>query len=147
MAVGAFQIYEKGLLSLVNGTVDFAADTIKAALLDTTHVVDVPLDEFFSDVSADECVNGDYAQLTLTAKTLTIVANKIRFDCADLDFGNAVSISARYLVIYKDTTVPATSNLLFIQDLNTGGGNLSSTASDFDIAISVSGIYEITPNV
>lgn len=146
MAVGAFKIYEKGLLALIAGGVDFSADTIKAALLDTAHVVDLVNDDNFDDVSADECVSADYAQITLASKTLAIAANKVRFDCADLDFGNAVTISARYLVIYKDTGTPATSTLLFVQDLNTGGGNLASTSSDFDVAMSANGIYEITPN-
>lgn len=146
MAVGAFKAYEKGLLAMIEGGVDFENDTIKAALLVTAHTVDLVNDEFFDDVSTDECGDGDYAQVTLTTPTTAVASNKIRWDAADIDFGNSVTISARYLVLYKDTGTPGTSNVLFIQDLNTGGGNLSSTSSDFDITLSATGIYEITIN-
>ncbi|MCM2369636.1 hypothetical protein [Aporhodopirellula aestuarii] len=146
MAVGTPKAYEKGMLAITTGDVDFVSDTIKAALLDTAHAVDLVNDEFFDDVSGDECGDGDYSQVTLASKTQTIASGKIRFDFDDLDFGNSVSIAARYLVIYKDTGTPGTSNLLFITDLNTGGGNVSSTSSDFDISLSASGLYEITIN-
>lgn len=147
MAVGIPKIYEKSLLLIANQSLDFVNDTIKAALLVTAHTVDLATHDFFNDVSGDECADGDYAQITLSGKAITLTANKIRFDFADLDFGNTVTIAARYLLIYKDTTVATTSPVIFIVDLNTGGGNLSSTNSDFDVALNASGMYEITPNV
>jgi hypothetical protein len=147
MAVGTPKIYEKTGLLILNQGLDFVNDTIKAALLDTSHTVDLVNHDFFDDVSADECADGDYVQQTLASKTLATVSGKARFDFADIDFGNAVTISARYLVIFKDTGVEATSPLIWVVDLNTGGGNLSSTNSDFDVAVNANGIYEITYNV
>lgn len=144
MAAGPVQWYPTGLLAIANGGVDFLTDTIKAALLVTAHTVDLA-DDNFDDVSADECADGDYAQVTLGTKTVAIASGKVRFDSADISFGNPVTISARYLVIYKDTGTPATSTLLGIQDLNTGGGNLSSVASTFSIP-TPNGIFEIEPN-
>lgn len=146
MAVGTPKVYEKSLLLIQQQSLDFVNDTIKAALLDTAHTVDVANHDFFDDVSADEIGDADYSQITLSGKSISIVSNKIRFDFADLDFGDNVTISARYLVIYKDTGTPSTSPVIWIVDLNTGGGNLSSTNSDFDAAVNANGIYEITPN-
>lgn len=143
MAASAFDAFEKGMLALMSGDVDFAADDIKAALLDSDYAPDVVVDDVWSDISADECADGDYTQQALASKAVTVVSNKVRFDCADIDFGNAVTITAKYLVIYKDTGTPGTSKLLWVTDLNSGGGSASSTASDFDVAINASGIYEI----
>ena len=148
MTTGPFRVYEPGLLALADRSVDFVGSSaVKAALLVNGYTVDLVNHDFFDDVAANECADGDYAQVVLSGKSITRVANKIRYDCADVDFGNAVTISARYCVIYLDTGTPGTSPLLFVSDLNTGGGNLSSTASDFDVAINANGIYEITPNV
>lgn len=146
MAVGTPKAYEKGLLSITKGVVDFAGDTIKAALLDTTHTVSIATDQFFNDVSTYECTDGDYAKVTLTSVTQAISSGKIVFDFDDISFGSAVTIAARYLVIYKDTGMSSTSNLLFVVDLNDGGGNVSSTADSFDITLSASGLYAITIN-
>ncbi len=146
MATGPFKAYEKGLKHMVDNDVDFAADTIQAMLLLTAHTVDLVNDEFVSDVVADECADGDYARQTLASKAVTIVSGKLRFDCGDIDFGNSVTISARHLVFFKNTGADGTSQLLFIADLNTGGGNLSSTNDDFDITINANGIYELTIN-
>ena len=131
----------------MDGSVDFVSDTIKAALLTNSHTVAVDTDDFWDDVSGEECADGDYSAQTVSGKTITLTSNKVRFDCADIDFGNSVTISARYLVLYKDTGTPATSNLLWIADLNTGGGNVSSSSSDFYVQINANGIYEVTPNV
>lgn len=147
MAAGAFDAYENGLLKIAEQSVNFSSDTIKAALLTSGYTPNIVAHDFFDDVSASECADGDYAQITLASKTLGIVSGKLRFDCANLDFGNSVTITAKYLVIYKDTGTPATSPLLFIVDLNTAGGSASSVSSDFDLAIAATGIYEITVNV
>ena len=147
MAAEKFKVYEKGLLKVLNQSLDFINDTMKAALLVDGYTRDLAAHEFFSDVSANECADPDYAQITLSGKDISIVSNKPRFDFADLDFGNSVTISAKWLIIYKDTGTPSTSPLLLSSDLNSGGGNLSSVNSDFDVSLNAAGAYEITPNV
>lgn len=146
MAAGNFQAYEKGLLAMLDGSVDFDTDVLQAILLTNAHTVDVVNDQFVSNVTAEECADGDYARQAIAGNALSIVSGAVRFDCNDIDFGNTVTISARYLVIAKDTNVDASDQLLFICDLNTGGGNLSSTSGDFDITINASGIYNIDAN-
>lgn len=145
MAAGSFQAYEQGLLDICNQTVDFVSDTVKAMLLTSSYTPSAASDQYLDDISANECADGDYAQQTVGSKTIAIASNKVRFDCADIDFGNAVTITAKYLVLYLDTGTPGTSTLLWYCDLDTGGGSPSSTADDFDVAINASGIYELTP--
>lgn len=146
MAAGAFQIYVNGAKNIINQNIDLVNDTIVAILLDTAHVVDLSLDEFISDIVADEIADAGYARQTLSGKTITVVAGKVRVDCADIDFGDTVSLSARYMAIAKNTGSDATSQLVGITDLNTSGGNLSSTSSDFDVAVNANGLFEATVN-
>jgi len=76
----------------------------------------------------------------------TVQAKYVIFDADDVDFGDSVSISARYLVLWVDTGTGSTSYLMGYVDLNDGGSsNVSSTNSDFDIQWSSSGIYQIKP--
>lgn len=145
MAAGNCIAYQKGLLAIANGTVDWAGDTIKAMLLTSSYTPNASVDDVLSDIVANEVADVGYARLTLASKTLAIASGKVRFDAADLDFGNAVTITAKYLVLFQDTGSAATSKLLWYCDLNSGGGSVSSTSADFDIAFSASGIYEITP--
>lgn len=146
MAADIVKAYEKGLLKVALGTLDFINDTLIFGLLDAAHTPDLVNHEFISDIVAQECADGDYVRQTASGKALTIVSGKLRFDSADVDFGNAVTISAKYLFMAKNTGSDATSPLLFLCDLNQGGGNLSSTAGDFDPSVNANGLYEITIN-
>lgn len=147
MAAGPVEVYHNGLLKVATNDIDFVADTMVAMLLDTAHTPSLTTHEFISDVVANECGDVDYGRQTLASKTVALAGGKLVFDAADVDYGNAVTISARYLVIAKNTGSDTTSPLLFICDLNTGGGNLSSTSADFDVAFNTSGIHDVTPNV
>lgn len=76
----------------------------------------------------------------------TVMAQRVTFDANDVDFGDSVSISARYLVLWLDTGTSGTSYLMGYVDLNDGGtGNVSSTNSDFDVSWATEGIYQIKP--
>lgn len=145
MAAGNFTAYQQGQLEIANRSADFVGGTIKAMLLTASYTPNAATDQYLDDISANECADGDYARQTVGSKTIALASGKVRFDCADIDFGNAVTITAKYLVLFLDTGTPGTSTLLWYCDLNTGGGSVSSTAADFDIAINASGIYEITP--
>lgn len=146
MAAGPYKIYVKGFHKVTLQTLDMVAGTLKAMLLDDAHTPDLAAHEFVSDIVADEIADAGYARQTLTGKTNTIVAGKIRVDSDDIDYGDSVSIAARYQAIYREVTNDADSQLLALLDLNTGGGNISSTSSDFDIAINANGIFEVTLN-
>lgn len=146
MTAGPFNVYEKGELKIHQQSLDWINDTFVALVLDTAHTPDLAAHEFISDVVANECADGDYARVTISGKTLAMVANKIRYGCAKIDFGDAVTINGRYCVIAKNTGVDATSPLLFICDGKTEGGNLQSTGSDFDFTPNANGLHEFNPN-
>ena len=145
MAAGTVTPYENGILNLLDGTTDFLTDTIRAALILAAYTPDVAVHDFWDDVSANETADADYTVQVLGSKTLTIVSNKPVFDAAQVDYGAAVTITAKYLVLYHWSGVAGTSPLLWYVDLNTAGGSAASTASDFKVDFNAAGIYRITP--
>jgi len=151
MAAGAFQMYENGLLNICKNNIDFETATVKAALMTNTHTPSVTTDAAWSDISADEISSvtyTDYAQQTVGVTSLAIVSNLVVFDSNNVSFGTAVTITARYLVIYKYDATPSIAYLIGYVDLNSGGGTaVSSTNGKFEIDWNAAGIYRLTPNV
>lgn len=139
MAAGAFVLYNEGKEDLF--TVDADAQAYRWALVlaaytpAATHVT-------WSEVSANETVDGDYAQQNATGVSITQTAGTVTFDIGDVDFGNTVTITAKYLVLIQGTVAggAGTDRLVGYVDLNSGGGSVSSTSGNFDITINASGI-------
>jgi len=137
MAVTA---YESGLLTLTDGSTAFATDACYAILVNgytfsAAHTS-------YSDVSASELVDVDYAQEALTTKTVAIDTGKIVYDCDDISFGTTVSIGpADGIVILKGTAgaTNAGDPLLFYSSLS----SVESTSSTFSIN-TPNGLYEIS---
>jgi hypothetical protein len=115
MANALFDIYKEALLGGGNlgGTlIDLTSDTIKVAMIDTaTWAVDETVDEDYADASGQ--VGTDQ-----TLGTITIVNGT--FDAADATFTAVSGNTVEELVIWKDTTTPATSPLLVSFDAATG---------------------------
>lgn len=147
MAAGPFDVFQDGLLKLNNGSVDWVNDTIQCMMLTNAYAPNVATQEFVSDIVANEVADVDYARQTLASKTTALASGNVRFDAADFSFGASVTITGKYLVVFKNTGNDATSDLLFVCDMDTGGGSVSSTNGAFDVTVSANGLHEITPNV
>jgi len=145
MAVGKFNLVDNAVENIFNGNIDLDADNMTAILLSATHAWN-PLDAILSDISANEIADVGYAQVAISGQVVNQITNGMKFDCADIDFGNAVTITAKWLYI-----IVGTSGGLLAGDLILGGMDLddtngtavqSSTAGDFDIAINASGLFD-----
>jgi hypothetical protein len=106
-------LYGLGKQKMLSGSINFSADTIKAALVTTSYTPNLATDEFYSTISAN--VVG--TPQTLGTKTVTLGV----FDAADATF-SAVAGGSTCLgvVLYKDTGVAGTSPLLALIDTITG---------------------------
>ena len=150
MAASAFKFTDPGWLATIKGTIDLENDTIVATLITTTHTPNLETDNLWSDISANECADSDYTTsfaegLVMTGLAWTDTGTRtFKLDAADLDFGNTVTISARYVYILQRTTGTLAAGDLIVGfvDLNDGGGaNVSSTAGNFDLAWAATGMY------
>lgn len=136
MAVGSFTFTDPGYLAVRKGTIDLENDTIVAILVDNAQTPSVVNDDVYSDVSGNECADGDYtAQVVANLAWTETSSRNFKLDADDVDFGNSVTISARYLYLVRRAggSLVAGDLIVGYMDLNDGGGsNVSSTNGDFD---------------
>lgn len=129
----ASALYPIGKKAILDGDIDFLADTIKVALVDTGTYTYSAAHDFYNDVSGVVGTPGTLASKTTTGGT---------FDAADLTFTAVSGSSVEALIVYKDTGSAATSPLIAYIDTGTG---LPVTPNGGDITItwSGSGIFSI----
>lgn len=142
MAASAFTFYGEAIERIFKGEIDFDGHTFKAALATSSYTPDTDAHDDFGDIT-NELSGGDYAQVTLTTVTVTRSTTTITVDCEDISFGNPVTLTAKYLIIYDDTH--ANDALVGYVDLNDGGGSVSSTSALFQYTVNASGLFTIAP--
>lgn len=114
-------LYGKGKEKLLSSTsgISLDTDTIKAALVTSAYTPNLSTDEFYTSISA-LLVGGASATMntqTLGSKTITLGV----FDAADITYPAVTTgITAKYVVLYKDTGVAGTSPLIACLDIITG---------------------------
>jgi len=120
-------LYGLGRDAFLNGNIDFSDDTIKMALVSDSYTPALNTHDFWNDVSAN--VVG--TPQTLSGKTTALgVAN-----CSDVTFSAVAGGSTvAYIVLYKDTGVSSTSQLIACYDTATG---LPLETSGADITIRI----------
>lgn len=151
MAVGSFIAYNSFIYRAMRDAVLGESNlngTYQALLLDNAYVPSLA-HATLADVVANECTDPDYGRRNIAGLAVSQDgSSRTVIDANDVDFGNAVTIGARYIVIVCYTGVNATSYLVGYMDLNDGGAaNVQSTNDDFDVGWNAAGIYRITPNV
>lgn len=128
---------------ILEANINLSADTIKVALLTNIHVTNIDTQEFWSNVSANEVVGTGYTAggQALASKVVSQdnVDDEGVFDAADVTWA-ASTITARYAVVYKDTTVATTSPLICIIDFGT---DKSSSNGNFTIQWATEGILNL----
>lgn len=118
-------LYATAKEALLSGSLDLSSDTIKVVLVDTAdYTVNLTTDNALDDIAA----GGRVATATLASKTVTLGA----FDVADVTFSAVSGDQSEALVIYKDTGVESTSQLIAYIDTATG---LPVTPNGGDITI------------
>jgi hypothetical protein len=90
---------------------------IKIALLTNAYVPNLATNEFWSDISANECVGGGYGVVSLTGLELNLSGPYLSLElvAANVDFGSLTLGSARWAVVYDNT--PSGKPLMFLVDL------------------------------
>ena len=105
-------LYDLGREAFLTGSINYASDNIKVALVDTAvYTVNLATHDFLSDVSGIIATSGNLASKTTTAGVA---------DAADITITGVSNTSIEALVIYKDTGVAGTSNLIAYIDTGTG---------------------------
>lgn len=118
-------LYDTGRNAFLTGDIDWVSDTIKIVLVDAAdYTVNLATDDFLDDIAAGARV----ATATLASKTATAGVA----DAADVTFTAVTGDVSEALVIYKDTGVESTSQLIAYIDTATG---LAVTPGGGDITV------------
>lgn len=118
--------YLNGLNAVLNGDIDFAANTLKACLIDVAdYTVNLDTDDFLDDIPGGAIV----ATATLSGVTVTNSTPYSLVDAADTTFTSVTGDPTEALVLYKDTGSAATSPLIAYFD----GASVSVTPNSSNI--------------
>jgi hypothetical protein len=107
-------MYALGREAFLGGDLDWDAHNIKVTLIDSAdYVVNLSTHDFYNDVTAGGRVatSGNLASKTKTNGTA---------DAADVTFSAVTGDVSEALVVWRDTTVESTSNLIVYIDTGTG---------------------------
>jgi len=150
MAMGKFKVTGNAIYHINSGNIDPDADQMTAVLLDENHVWS-DNHETWADILANEVDVGqfpDYTQVAVSGQVVTKITNGCSFDANDIDFGNDVTITAKwcYIVVGTPGSLSPTDVLFLGADLETASGTAtkSSTNGDFDVGFDVAGYCDIT---
>ncbi len=137
MAVGSFTFTDPGWLACLKNTINLESDTVVAVLVDNAQTPSTANDDVYSDISGNECSDGDYSPQVVANLAFTNTGSRaFKLDADDVDFGNSVTIAARYMYLVRRAggSLVAGDLIIGYMDLNDGGGsNVSSTNGDFDV--------------
>jgi hypothetical protein len=107
-------LYAKGKQNILDGNIDFSADSIKAVLLDgADYTPNLSTDDALDDVPGAAIVG---TAVALASKTITDGV----FDAADTTLTAVTGDQAEYVLLYKDSGVSSTSWLIALFDTATG---------------------------
>lgn len=134
----ASRLYLPGLLSMINGGVNFLSSDIKAMAVDSTYTFN-KTHQFVSDITGEVSGTG-YARVALTSKTLassTNLTDSYSFDSADITFPT-VNTTTNWVgvILFDDTGSDLTSPLLAHYDIP----ELTTDGSDVILTVHVDGL-------
>ena len=121
----ASALYDAGRKAFLDGDIDWLVDTIKIALLATTHTPALTTHDNWDDVSADQIGSS----VTLGTKTSTAGVA----DAADATFTAVTGAECSYICIYKDTGTPSTSKLIALLDTDVTGLPVTPNGGDIEV--------------
>lgn len=137
-------LYNQGGTSIGKGEIDWVNDTIKLALLPSTHTPDQDNDQYYSDISGDEVSGTGYSAggftLTTTAITNDNTNNRSIFDADDVSESGLTISDYRYYAVYQSTGTPSTSRLIALIDRGSTGSLDNGT---LDITWGAGGVFNL----
>jgi len=148
MASVLFQLYSSGKAALITdnpGKINWKDDTIVAVLLKPTYVFN-PANTTWADIVAHQITDANYSPIVVTGKTCGLIGEKVRWSANTLKFGDAVTISAKTVVLLKRSgaALAAADQLICAADLNSAASDavVSSTTNLFQITLT-NGLFDI----
>jgi hypothetical protein len=135
----------------LDADVDWAADTIKVSLHNSTYTPNQSTHEFFSSVTNELATANGYTAggATLGSKSVTVTALVTAYKAATTSWAitSGQTLTARYAVVRKDTGTAATSPVLAYVDFTTDQTASASggASTSFDLVWDATdGVFKVT---
>lgn len=140
----ASNLYNKGVLKLLDGTIDYLTDNIAILLVNNTYTFD-RTHEFVSNISGEVSGTG-YARKVVPSKTVSLntATNTVIFDCGTIEY-TAVDVSDTLssAIVYADGSTDADRALI----ANIEFGDLATSNADINIVTSDDGLFKVTNTI
>lgn len=140
-------VYNNFKLKLIDSStkINFASDTIKAALVTSSYTPDIDTNDFWDDVSTNEASGTGYtaggATLANPSVAINTTGDYAKFDANDTSWTISSALSARYAVLYKSTGTAGTSPLIGYIDF---GSTISLSSGTLTLTWSATGVLNLT---
>ena len=150
MSLGTVQKYNQFpdlVLRSANRQWDDPAAGSAMFILATSTYTPSPAHSTAADLGANVITTGNGSPINVATPVQTLLANVTWFSSGGANFGNPVTITAKYLVCVQPVVAgnyAATAKLLWYVDLSSGGGSLVVSAGSFNILPPVNGWVDIT---
>ena len=157
MAAGDITFYNKFKMAQLDGDangllstmpVDFDADTIKVAVMDSAFVPDggdASAQEHWDDTVADQVglATAYTGPITIASDDITLSSGVVTYDGSDIVISQDAGgfTDGRYIVFYKVGAGDSTSPLIAYGDLGANKGNVS---GDLTLQWAAAGIFTLT---
>jgi hypothetical protein len=138
----ANSFFGKGVAAFANAGVNYASDTIKAALLTTTYTPNLSTDQFYSVAVAGGAITA--AGVALGTKTTALGV----LGAANLTWTSVSGSQSAYVCVYKDGSAGTTDYLILLYDTASGlpvtpnGGNITAAWNSGNLATLCQGLDE-----
>lgn len=124
------------------GAPNLSTATIKVMFVDAADDVPVATDDFIDDILAAGRVPAIASCPALASKTIGTVAAGA-FDSADPVFTALTGDQVEWLIMFEDSGVEATSDLLAAYDTFTSGMPLTPNGGDVTVVVNASGWFRV----
>lgn len=146
MAANAWVIYDKAKEKILKGeAIKLGTNNLRCELLTTNYTPLTTSHETKANVADHITSSADYPADGVLSSGVTVTRSNgvITYDSNDFNFGSSVTISAKYAVIYDDTTT-SEQLICYCALSSAAGGAVESTNGTFEIQLNASGIFTLT---
>jgi hypothetical protein len=134
------KVYGSSLITMVNGEWAFIGGSVKALLCSASYTPNQDTHKYRSDLTNELSTAGGYTAggvvLGTKSTPYTALTKTMALLCANIVY-SAVTLSARYCIIYLDTGVSGTSPLISYIDF---GSTQSPSSQNLQLTINAAGL-------
>lgn len=146
MAGGTFTLFNKGKLKIVNSTIDFDGNTVKAVLTTVTQALTASFvgsstDCRYSDLTNELSTANGYTAggVAVSGASITETGGTVTVTCSAISWTLTGTITCYYIVLYDDTA--SNKPLIGFALLDATPASISPIAGTFTINPNASGLF------